>query len=332
MFFALLGLLSYFLTFNIKRAEVRKPIKVKLRLLWEAQAGYAGYYIAKELGYYEDEGLQVEIIPSLGAGDIIPVIADHPYQFGVTQLSNLIRAIDKGIPVKGIAQIVQESNLLLVTHKTSNILSVKDFKGKILSTWWGKDDFMIRMLLEKEGLKQNDIHILDEKYWSNKSFLEHTSDIITAMRYNEYNQLVMRENVPEDELRVFAYKDYDLNFPEDVLFTSELMLNNYPLICDKFRMATIKGWEYAINNKDASTRIVVEKYASGGNANYKEQLRQLQLVSESILAGNENVNIIGVINIENIKKELDALINYNIINNKLMISDVFDNRFVRKDL
>ncbi len=180
--------------------ENTKYTRVTLRLLWEAQAAYAGYYMAKELGYYEDAGFDVSIVPSLGTGDIIQLISEKPIEFGVTQLSNLIRAIDKGMPVKGLSQIVQDSNLLIVAYKTSGISTIGDFKGKVLSTWWGRNDFMMRMLLENAGLNQTDISILDEKYWSNESFLRREADLVTAMRYNEYNQLIMRNNISESNL------------------------------------------------------------------------------------------------------------------------------------
>lgn len=323
----LIGIITYVFTSSyFKSTDSPSLTKVTLRVQWYAQSQFAGYYVAKHLGYYEDEGLDVEIVPSLGAGDTLAVVGSDYFQFGNNQLSNLIRAIDRDVPIKSIGQIFKESNLALLTHKFSNINAIEDFKGKWLSTWWGKEEFMSKILLQMHGMSQNDIKIVDERYSSTKPFMSGKADIVTVMLYNEYFHFTDKEGIPEDDIHVFTYKDYGLNFPEDTLFTSTKMIEYYPDICLKFLRASLRGWKKALKDKDLAVNIVL-KYAN--NAEYNHEMRQLNVISDSVAPLYASVDEIGYISKTRIQDEIDTLYNHNIITRHFDVGDVFDDRFLK---
>ena len=111
---------------------------IKLQLKWVPQAQFAGYFVALEKGYYEEEGLDVTILP--GGPDIVPEqqVANGTAQIGVNWVASLLPHQAEGMPLVQIAQIYQKSGLLLVTKKDSGIQSPADLAGKRLVTGWAE--------------------------------------------------------------------------------------------------------------------------------------------------------------------------------------------------
>ena len=102
---------------------------IKLQLQWLPQAQFAGYYVAEEKGFYEEEGLEVEIKP--GGPDIAPaqVIAGGGADVVVDWMPSALATREKGVPLVNIAQPFKSSGLLLTCLKETGITSPADFKG-----------------------------------------------------------------------------------------------------------------------------------------------------------------------------------------------------------
>src|SRR5271170_4153703 len=106
--------------------------KVTLQLKWVTQAQFAGYYVAKDKGYYKDANLDVTIKP--GGPDIAPeqVIAGGGADVIVDWMPAALAAREKGVPLVNIAQIFEKSGLMLTCRKDSGVKTPADFKGKTL--------------------------------------------------------------------------------------------------------------------------------------------------------------------------------------------------------
>ena len=108
---------------------------VKLQLQWVTQAQFAGYYVALDKGFYEEEGLNVTILP--GGPDIAPpqVLAGGGADVMLNWMPSALAAREKGLPVVNIAQPFKSSGLMLTCWKDSGITSPADFKGKTIGVW-----------------------------------------------------------------------------------------------------------------------------------------------------------------------------------------------------
>ena len=108
---------------------------VKLQLQWLPQGQFAGYFAAQELGYFEEEGLEVEIIPS--GGDIVPqdALANGDVDYAIAWVPKVLGSIEAGANLIDIAQIFQRSGTLQVSWADSGIESVADFEGKTIGSW-----------------------------------------------------------------------------------------------------------------------------------------------------------------------------------------------------
>ena len=125
---------------------------MKLQLQWLPQGQFAGYFAAQEHGYFEEEGLEVEIIPS--GGDIVPqdALANGDVDYAIAWVPKVLGSIEQGANLTEIAQIFQRSGTLQVSWADSGIDSVADFEGKKIGSWGFGNEWEIFAAMADEGL------------------------------------------------------------------------------------------------------------------------------------------------------------------------------------
>ncbi|MDP3446213.1 MAG: ABC transporter substrate-binding protein, partial [Ignavibacteria bacterium] len=107
-----------------------EPNKVTVRLKWLHQAQFAGFYYAKEAGFYKDAGINVTINPGGVDFPAVQMVSAGSEQFGVTAADQLLLAREKGIPVVCLAVIYRKSPVVYFAKTSSGIKTPKDFIGK----------------------------------------------------------------------------------------------------------------------------------------------------------------------------------------------------------
>jgi len=240
---------------------------VALQLKWVTQAQFAGYYVAKDQGFYEEEDLNVEIKP--GGPDIAPVqvLAGGGADVMVDWMPSALAAREKGVSVVNIAQPFARSGLNMVCRKETGIEKPEDFKGKTLGTWFFGNEYPLFSWLSKLGIPRDGSPegVTIQKIGFNVDpLLQKQADCITAMTYNEYWQIIDAGLTPED-LVVFNYTDEGVATLEDGLYVLEDKLQD-PAFVDKmtrFVRASMKGWQWAKENPDEAAMIVLDNDATG---------------------------------------------------------------------
>lgn len=227
--------------------------KVTFVPLWKPQAQFAGYYAALEKGIYKKHGLDVAILQ--GGPDFPPAeaVENGKADFGIVWLSSAIQRRASGAKLVNISQVLQESALMLVTMKAGGIVSPEDFAGKKVSVWDGDLSLQPRAFFRKYGVEPN---IVTQSYTVNL-FLEGAVDAASAMLYNEYDTIV-NSGIDPDELSVFRFSDYGLNFPEDGIYCLESTLESDPGAAAAFVKASFEGWKFVLENENESLDIVLK--------------------------------------------------------------------------
>ncbi|WP_315923929.1 ABC transporter substrate-binding protein [Mesorhizobium sp. SP-1A] len=236
--------------------------KVTLQLKWVTQAQFAGYYVAKEKGFYEEENLDVDIKP--GGPDIAPeqVIAGGGADVIVTWMAAALAARDKGVKLVNIAQPYKKAGMELVCPKSGPIKSEADFKGHTLGVWFFGNEYPFYAWMHKIGLStdggKDGVTVLKQSF-DVQPLIQKQADCISVMTYNEYGQVLDAGYKPED-LIVFNYSAMGNDLLEDGLYTLEDKLKD-PAFEDKmvrFVRASMKGWKYATEHTDEAAEIVVD--------------------------------------------------------------------------
>jgi len=179
-----------------RQASVEKA-KVRVQLKWVTQAQFAGYYAAKEKGYYDQENLDVTIQP--GGPDIVPeqVVAGGSAEFGIDWLPSLLSGRDQGVPLVNVAQIFQYSGMRQLSWKDSGIKTPADYKGKKVAVWLGGNEFELLATLEKYKLdKDKDVTLVKQPFDMNL-LLKKEVDAASAMTYNARGRHLRQGRLPE---------------------------------------------------------------------------------------------------------------------------------------
>lgn len=224
---------------------------------WEPQAQFAGYYIAAEKGFYARAGLAVTVLRGGPDQPIGRLLKEGRADFATTFLASALKQRSvEGLPLVNIGQMVQRSSLLLVARKSSGIHSPANLNGKTVSLW---PDFAVqpKALFRKFGVNPR---ILPQGATINL-FLHAAVDAASAMWYNEYHVLINSGMEPND-LTVFFYDQFGLNFPEDGIYCLAPTLKQNPEFCRRFVQTSVAGWQYAFQHPEEALDIVMRQVAA----------------------------------------------------------------------
>ena len=259
--------------------------KLTLQLKWVTQSQFSGYYVAKDKGFYEEEGLDVTIKP--GGPDINPsqVIAGGGADVVLDWMPSALATREKGVPLVNIAQPFQKSGMMLTCRKETGIKSPADFKGRTLGVWFGGNEYPFLSWMSKLGLStsggKDGVTVLKQGF-NVDPLLQKQADCISTMTYNEYWQ-VIDAGIPAEELVVFKYEDQGVATLEDGIYTLESNLKD-PAMVDKltrFLKASMKGWDWAVKNPDEAAMIVLENDETGAQTE-KHQKRMMGEIAKLV--------------------------------------------------
>ncbi len=262
---------------------------VTLQLKWVTQAQFAGYYVAKDQGFYAEEGLEVEIKP--GGPDIAPaqVLAGGGADVVLDWMPSALATREKGLALVNIAQPFKHSGMMLTCRKDTGIRTPEDFRGKTLGVWFFGNEYPFLSWMSQLGIPTDGsaagVTVLKQGF-NVDPLLQKQADCISTMTYNEYWQ-VIDAGIPEDQLVVFKYEDQGVSTLEDGIYVLEDKLGD-PAFQDKmvrFVRASMKGWKWAEENPDAAAEIVLENDATGAQTE-KHQKRMMGEIAKLTAGSN----------------------------------------------
>lgn len=262
--------------------------KLTLQLKWVTQAQFAGYYVAKDKGFYEEENLDVEIKP--GGPDIAPVqvLAGGGADVVLDWMPSALASREKGVPLVNIAQPFKSSGMMLTCRKDSGIVTPADFKGKTLGVWFFGNEYPFLSWMSKLGHATDGgdgVTVLKQGF-NVDPILQKQADCVSTMTYNEYWQII-DAGLTADDLLVFKYEDQGVSTLEDGIYVLEDSLKDATME-DKlvrFVRASMKGWKYAEANPDEAADIVLENDASGAQT-AKHQKRMMGEIAKLTAGSN----------------------------------------------
>ncbi|ASY57528.1 MULTISPECIES: ABC transporter substrate-binding protein [Sinorhizobium] len=275
--------------FSLAAFHANAADKVTLQLKWVTQAQFAGYYVAKDKGFYEEEGLDVDIKP--GGPDIAPpqVIAGGGADVIVDWMPSALATREKGVPLVNIAQPFKKSGMMLTCLKESGVKTPEDFKGKTLGVWFFGNEYpflswMSQLKIPTDG-GPNGVTVLKQGF-NVDPLIQKQAACISTMTYNEYWQ-VIDAGIKAEDLVTFKYEDQGVATLEDGLYVLEDKLKDaaFKEKMVKFVRASMKGWKYAEENPDEAADIVLENDSTGAQTE-KHQKRMMGEIAKLTAGSN----------------------------------------------
>ena len=232
-----------------------KPVTIQLS--WFDQFQFAGYYMAKEKGFYEDMGLDVTIKPFEFGIDIPKEVSLGNFDFAIGRETLLLER-KKEQKIVALYALFQATPLVLLTTKDSNINNIEDFKGKtIMTTIDDASEVSLKSMINSNNIKTDELNFIKHTHNIN-DLIDKKTDVISAYLSKSPFEL----QIKGIEYNVFDPKKFGFDMYSDFLFTSEKLINSDIKTVNKFKIASLQGWEYAYSNIEETSDLIIEKYNS----------------------------------------------------------------------
>ena len=235
---------------------------------WTAQAQFAGYYVAQELGFYKDAGIDVEIIHPTATLSAMNRISRNQSQATTMQLCQAMEIIDNGTPLVNILQTSMNNAMVIASRRNMDPLSQKGARVGIWSAGFGQ---LAICMSQKDSLDYEWI-----RFATNVNlFIKGAIDATLAMSYNEYYQLV-QAGYQLDSTNVYRFCDHGYNVQEDGVYVTRAYYRKHKELARRFADASRKGWEWAAQHPEETLEIVM-KYVKENHIATNPVLQRLML-------------------------------------------------------
>ncbi len=229
---------------------------VTLQLKWKHQFQFAGYYAAIKKGYYPKEGLDVVLIEGKPGGNEVEDVLSGNANYGVG-MSDILLSKFQGKPVVLLANIFQHSPVTLLTTRKSGYTSPQDLFNKNIQMVKGIKSVELQAMFLNEGIATADLNISDPR-WSLEDLISEEVDAVAAY-VSSQPYILKKQSIPYTLISPITY---GIDFYGENLFTTEHEIAEYPERVVSFRRASLKGWQYALENPGEIVDLILPEYAS----------------------------------------------------------------------
>ncbi|WP_113930385.1 ABC transporter substrate-binding protein [Bacillus sp. P14.5] len=235
-------------------SETLKEVSVVLD--WTPNTNHTGLYAAKENGYFEEEGLDVEIImPGEAGADSI--VASGQADFGVGYQEGVTQARVQDVPLVSIAAVIQHNTSGFASPADKNIESPKDFEGKTYGGWGSPvEEAVMASIMGQENADVSEVDIVN--MGDSDFFTAVQRDIDFAWIY--YGWTGIEAELRNEDINMIYLTDYSekLDYYTPVLTTNEDLIEEDPEMVKAFLAAASKGYNFSIDNPEEAAQILLD--------------------------------------------------------------------------
>jgi ABC-type nitrate/sulfonate/bicarbonate transport system substrate-binding protein len=296
--------------------------KVRFLLDWTPNTNHTGIYAASSLGFYEEEGLEVEIIQP-GESSALSLVAAGKADFCVTFQDVLAAALsaDAPLPVTSVAAVIQHNTSGIISLADKNIVTPKDMPGNSYATWDTTiEKAIIRELVETDGGNYEEIEMIPNTVMDVVAALQVDIDMVWI--FYAWDGIATELAGLETNFIDFGKTDPALDFYTPVIAASTDYLSENSDVAKRFLAATARGYEYSIENPEQAAEILLEAAP--------ELDRDLVIASQSWLADQYRAEATqwGYIDIERWDNFFNWMYDQKLINRKLESGEGFTNDYL----
>lgn len=244
-----------------KEGETAKTEQEKITFVldWTPNTNHTGLYVAQDQGYFEEEGLEVEIVqpPEDGADALV---ASGKAQFGVSFQDSMAPGVagENALPTTAVAALIQHNTSGIISRKGEGMDTPKGMEGKKYATWdIPVEKAMVKNVVEQDGGDFSKVEMIPSMVTDEVSALKSKSvDSIWVF----YAWAGVATEVAGLDIDYFAFKDINpvFDYYTPVVIANNSFLEEKPETAKAFLKALKKGYEFAIEKPEEAAQILCE--------------------------------------------------------------------------
>ena len=257
---------------------------MSIRLKWYHQAQFAGFYVAKEKGYFSKEGLDVDLTPGALDSPAIQMVAAGKDDLGVASAEDIILARSDHIPIKAIAVIFQQTPFCFMVRKEQGISKLEQLRGKKIGVQPGNHEVLTYRAMLRNAIPPMTEHDIKPTFVGDslddmlRTFVDtHKVDAWPSYSINEPLYLIQKRHLQTNLIRPGTYK---VNIYGDTLFTTDIMISEHPEIVRAVLAAVKRGWQYSCEHRAEAVEITLRQDARLRDDPLQQELQKAMLSDE----------------------------------------------------
>lgn len=229
--------------------------KITLQLKWKHDFQFAGYYAAKQQGFYRDEGLDISFTQAAPGIQPIDQISRGLAQYAVGDIG-ILASYANGLDIRALAAIYQHNPLVFISQQSSGIISPYEMAGKrLMFDNKGGDNSVLIAMLAEAGLSHRSYTVIERSYSTHELEVGQV-DVISAYITDQPFTL-QQKNIA---INIIKPENYGIDFYGDILFTSAQEIRTHPQRAERMKRASIKGWQYAMDHPEEIAQLIHQQY------------------------------------------------------------------------
>jgi len=259
-FFAI-GLAASMLVTGV--AEAQPKVKVVLMLNWYLYSEHAPFFLGKERGFYDQEGIDLDIQEGRGSGVTVQAVAANTATFGYVDVPTMIKAAAKGAPVKSVGVALQLSPMSVMGFADKNIRTPKDIAGKTVAITPGDSMSQIwPLFLKKTGIKETDFKtVAGDAQTKLNAVMNGQADLLLGY---VMDQAIKLQDATKKPVHPIRFADYGVNMISSGIIVNSETLKAKPDMVKRFLRATTRALEESEKNPEAAVDAMLKANAKAG--------------------------------------------------------------------
>lgn len=237
--------------------------KVTLLLNWYVYSEHAPFFLGKERGFYDAEGIDLEIQEGRGSAVSAQAVAAGSATFGYIDVSTMIKAAAKGMPVKAVGVALQTSPMAAIGLTEKNVKGPKDIVGKTVAMTPGDAMSQIwPLFLKKTGLQENQYKVVSgDAQTKLNAVINGQADLLLGY---VMDQNIKVQDATKKPVSVVRFADYGVNLINSGIIASKETIASKPDLVRRFMRASTRALEEAEKNPEAAVDAMLKAQPKAG--------------------------------------------------------------------